>query len=113
MPGQRQRDESVVNLRGVYDYVLSESALISLLLLDAGREDSPPVPVAVLVLPQVDDGMLGFEVTEQNAAVEQVARVVFDPNPPQGEEQGIFGIADLDGVDRPAIEEAARHVADV
>ena len=113
MPRQRQREGCVVNLRRVHDDVLSESTLVSLLLLDAGRKDSSPVPVAVLVLPQVDDRTGGFEMTEQDSAVEQIARVVLDANRPRRDEHRVFVVADLHGVDRHTVEESATHVAEV
>ena len=80
MPRQRQRELRVVDLRGVHNDVLSEAALVSLLLLDAGGKDSPEVPLAVRVLPQVNYGTLRLEMAEQNSAVEEIARIVLDAN---------------------------------
>ena len=65
------------------------------------------------MLAQVDDGMVSFEMAEQDPAVEQVARIVFDANWARRKEHRILVVADLDGVDRHAVEESATHVADV
>src|ERR1700674_1541702 len=113
MPRQRQRDASVADHRRIDDDVLSESALVSLLLLYARRKDSAPVPVAILVLSQVHDWMFRLEVAEKNSAVKEIPRIVLDGNWPRREEDGILVIFYLDGVDRHAGEESAAHVADV
>src|ERR1700686_2039706 len=113
MPRQRQREAGVADHRRIDDDVLSESALVSLLLLYARGEDSAPVPVAILVLPYVHDWMLRLEMAEKNSAVKKIPRVVLDRNWPRGEEDGVLVIFYLNRVDRHAGEESATHVADV
>src|SRR5687767_8462310 len=113
MPGQRQRYLRVVDLRRVDRDVLTESTLSFLLLGDARRENPSEVPVAVLVLPEVDDRAVCLEVAEQNPAIEQVAWIVLDADRARREEHRVLVVADLDRVDRHAVEESAAHVADV
>src|SRR6266571_6146892 len=76
MPGQRERKAGVADRRRIDNDILSEAALVSLLLLDACRKYAPPVPVAILVLTQMHDRMIGLEIAEKNSAVEKVAWIV-------------------------------------
>ncbi len=113
MPRQRQRDRGIADHRRIDDDVLSESALVSFLLLDARREDSPPVPVTVLVLAQMNHRTVGLEMAEKNPAVEEIPRIVRDGDRPGCEENGILVVSHLDGVDRHTGKESAAHLADI
>ena len=70
VPRQRQQEPCVANDRRIDDDVLAETARVALLLLDARRKDSPEIPVPILVLPDVHEGVFDFEVTEEDASVE-------------------------------------------
>ena len=63
MPRQRQQKSGTTDDRRIDDDVLSEPALVALLLLDTGWKNPSEIPVAVLVLPEMHERMLGFEMT--------------------------------------------------
>src|SRR5947207_15708657 len=112
MPRQRQKKTRIVNHRRVDDDVLSKPALVSLLLLNARRKDSSPVPVPVFVLPEMHVRMLCLQKAEQDPAVEQIAWIVSNRDGTRREEHGILVVANLNRVDGDAVEESTAHAAD-
>src|SRR4051812_19073719 len=80
MPWKGEKYPRVVNSRGIDDDVFTEAALVPLLLLHARREDSSPVPVAVLVLPQMDERTLNVQAAQQDPSVEQISRIISHAN---------------------------------
>src|SRR5688500_6607209 len=98
---------------GIDHYVLSKSAFAPWIVRTAGRKDPPEIPVAVLVLAQVNDRIPCFEVREQNPAVEDVARIVLESDRSRSDEERIFVVAYLQRVDHDTVEESAVDAADV
>src|SRR5205809_546875 len=97
----------------VGDDVLSEPALIPLLLLHARRENAAEIPLAVLVLTQVDVGTLRLDPTEENAEIEQIAWIVCDRDWSRCEKHRILVVANFDRVDCYSADEAAAQMAEI
>src|SRR5439155_14116438 len=106
MPRQRENDLSVVNIGGVHDDEIAKASSILRPARPFGKNQSP-VPITVLMLAQVHEWMLNREVTEQNATTEYVASVILHVDRPAHYENRIFVVADVDRVDRHAIEKSA------
>src|SRR2546423_1223265 len=112
-PRQRQQKCGIMDDGRIDDDVLTEAALIALLLLDARRKYAPEIPVAICVLSEVHERMLSLEVAQQNPTIEQVARVVGDRDRPGSKEDGILIVPDFHRVYRDSADEPAAHVPDV
>src|ERR1700738_5205195 len=61
----------------------------------------------------MDHRVLSLEIAEQNSAIEKISRIVGHSNRSRCKEYRIFVVADLERVDRDAVEKAAAHLADV
>jgi hypothetical protein len=103
----------IVNVGRVDHDVIAERAIGTFRLCRSRWEDTLIVPFPVRVLLKPHDRPRHVEMTQENAAVEQVAHVVAHAHRAARDEQRVLFITNLDRVDRHAAEEAAADSSDV
>ena len=102
-----------MNGRAVDDDVVAKAAVGG---THAGRalgEDAPVVPYPVGVPAQVDERLVHDELSDEQALVEDVARVVRDLDGAGADEEGVLLVANGERVDDDAGDQAAGDAPDV
>ncbi len=102
-----------MNVGGVDDYVIAEPDGGAPRFFRTRWKDVliVPLPVRLLAEPHVE--ALNIDVTEKNSSIEEIAHVVAYAYRSARDEQRIFLVADLDGVDRHPAEQASRDSSNV
>src|SRR6266542_63588 len=112
MPAQAENHSSIPNVGGVDDDVVAERTP-RVRLLPSSRKDPVEIQFAGWQLEDVDHRSRDIEMTEKDALVEDVSRVVPHADSSGGEEQRVVVVADLNGVYRHAVEKTAADLSDV
>jgi hypothetical protein len=114
VPGHRENERRVTQTGGVDHDVIAEPRAGSLQQAYRPAPEEPlVVPLPVLVLLDVHPRVLGLEPADDDAAVEQIARVVDDRRPAGAEEQGVVGVPDRDRVDRETRDQVPGELSEV